>query len=361
MVKLKWKMERNIADLPLHHGNAPKWLFERQKKILFEMGRLIIMEFGTEEFLSRIANPVYFQALGCISGFDWHSSGVTTTVCHALKEAFNNNPEYGLFCFGGKGKNGLETPKEIEKCKYIENKEKFILISKLTSKIDNNCIQDGYQLYHHNIFVDKNGNWAVIQQGMNQFNKYARRYHWFNRISISNDEKFIIEPHIGIISSRKEKEVLNLVNKKCEKLQENLIEYLNMSNIENMFKEVKIILPSHHYIENSFDFKRLYKNFWKLKEKEIKTFGDIVLTEGIGMKTLRALCLVSEIVYGVPLSFEDPARYSFAFGGKDGHPYPVDRKNYDDVITFLKTIIDKAKIEDKDKISILKKLAYLYK
>lgn len=362
---------RNIADLPLHYGSAPKYLFERQKKILFEIGRLIIMEFGTEEFLSRLSDPLYFQILGCISGFDWHSSGVTTTTCHALKDVFNKNSEYGIFIFGGKGKNGIKTPEEIENCKYIDDKEKFILISKITAKIDNNCIQDGYTIYHHNIFVDKKGNWVVIQQGMNTKTKYARRYHWFNKLTDSDDKKIIIEPHSGIIAQKREEFVLNLVDRKCERLQKNLIEYLNLSRVDGLMKEIKsifekenifgngkrIILPSHHYVDTEFDMKKLYKNFCRLKEKEIKTFNDIILTEGIGIKTLRALCLVSEVVYGDLPSFDDPAKFSYAFGGKDGHPYPLDRETYDRTIKFLKEIVDRAKLGDREKLEIFKKLS----
>lgn len=368
-------MKRNIADLPLHYGSVPEYLLERQKKILFEIGRLIIMEYGTEEFLSRLGDPVYFQALGCISGFDWHSSGVTTTVCHALKDVFNKNYEYGLFCFGGKGKNGIETPKEIEKCSYIENKEKLIYISKLTAKIDNNCIQDGYTLYHHTLFTDKKGNWVVIQQGMNSLSRYARRYHWFNRTTISENEKFIIKPHTGIISSKKEKKVLNLIDEKCENFQKNLIDYLSFSKPDDILKEIKLIseksdtifetekklvLPHHHYVEINYDMRRLYENLCKLKEKEINSFTDIILTEGIGLKTLRALSLISEIIYGYSPSINDPAKFSFAFGGKDGHPYPLDIENYDKTINFLKKIVDKAKIGNKDKISILKKLSMYF-
>ncbi|MCM8806392.1 MAG: DUF763 domain-containing protein [Candidatus Omnitrophica bacterium] len=365
-------IKRNIAELPLHFGNVPEYLFEKQKKILFEIGRLIIMEFGTEEFLARLSDPVYFQALGCISGFDWHSSGVTTTVCHALKESFSKNPEYGLFCFGGKGKNGLKTPQEIENCKFIEKKEKFILISKLTAKVDNNCIQDGYNLYHHMLFVDKKGNWVVIQQGMNILKGYARRYHWFNKTTNSENNRFIIEPHTGIISSRKEKNILNLVDKNCEIIQKNIIDYLTSLNPENVIKELKIfleksenifevekkiILPKHHDVRIDFNMNGLYKVLCKLKEKKIESFEDIVLTEGIGMKSLRALFLISELIYGKKVLTSDPARYSFAFGGKDGHPYPIDVKTFDETIEFLKYIIDKAKIGDKEKIEIFRKLS----
>ncbi|MFN4226815.1 MAG: DUF763 domain-containing protein [Candidatus Ratteibacteria bacterium] len=367
-------MERNTLELPLHYGAAPKYLFERQKEILFEIGKIIIFEFGTEEFLKRLSDPFYFQILGCISGFDWHSSGVTTTVCHALKEVFNKNPEYGLFIFGGKGKNGLLTLQEIENNKFIREKENYMFISKLTSRVDNNCVQDGYRLYHHTLFIDKNGNWAVIQQGMNSNIRYARRYHWFNKTTNSQEKRFIIEPHSGIISARKEKYVLNLVDKKSEKLQKDLIECLKNENPDKLIKEIesiqrdlnsifntgkKLWLPSYHYVESKFDIKRLYKNFCKLKEKELNSFSDIILTENIGIKTLRALCLISEVIYGNSPSFIDPAKFSFAFGGKDGHPYPLDIENYDKTINFLKNIIDKAKIKDREKIEILKKLSHL--
>ncbi|MCX7910287.1 MAG: DUF763 domain-containing protein, partial [Endomicrobia bacterium] len=154
-------MNYNIAELPLHTGKAPKWLFERQKKLLFEICKVVILEFGTKELLKRLSDPVWFQVLGCISGFDWHSSGVTTTVTAAIKETFKNKQEYGLFIFGGKGKTALNTPKEILSSK-IENPEIYITISKLTAKVDNSCIQDGYQIYHHTIFVDKDNNWCVI-------------------------------------------------------------------------------------------------------------------------------------------------------------------------------------------------------
>ena len=364
-------MRRGIAELPLHYGSAPKWLFERQKKLLFEISRLIIEDFGTEHLLNRISDPIWFQILGCISGFDWHSSGVTTTVTAALKESFLQKPEYGVYIFGGKGKSARGTPIQIENCRFIDNPQLYITISKLTAKVDSNCIQDGYQLYHHTIFVDSKGNWAVVQQGMNPNNRLARRYHWFNKTTLKDENNLILEPHTGIASQRKENMVLNLVDRSCEKLQKDIVEYFientpdsMISEVEKIMKEInkniekRIILPQRHYIVSSdFDVKRLYKIFCKAKNNDINSFRDLVLTDGVGAKTLRALCLVSEVVYGNKASLTDPARFSYAFGGKDGHPYPVDRVNYDIVIGILKDVVDRAKLGDREKIYALKKLS----
>ena len=363
-------MQRNFADLPLHSGDAPRWLFERQKKLLFELLRLIIIEFGAKELIKRLSDPVWFQILGCISGFDWHSSGVTTTVTAAIKEAFRNKSEYGIFVFGGKGKTARNTPNEILSCKEINNPENFITISRLTAKVDNTCIQDGYQIYHHTIFVDKDNNWCVVQQGMNLEKHYARRYHWCNVLTKSNDEKTIIEPHTGIVSQRKEENVLNFVDKNQDKPQKAILEYINLQKPENFVKEFdKIlnskdfiekhyILPQRHYITaEDYDYKKLYKIMCKLKSQEINSFKDVLLTEGVGPKTLRALWLISEAVYNYPVSTVDPARFSFAFGGKDGHPYPVDRKTYDETLSLFKQLVDKAKVEGKEKLRMLKVLA----
>ncbi len=359
-------MTRKIANLPLHYGSAPRWLFERQKKILYEICRLVIIEFGTKELLFRLSDPVWFQILGCVSGFDWHSSGVTTTVTAAIKESFRNHPEWGIFVFGGKGKTAVNTPKEILNCPYINTQQDYVTISKLTAKVDNSCIQDGYQIYHHTLFVDKDNNWCVVQQGMNISTKTARRYHWFNTITKSEDKKFIISPHTGIITQQNENNVLNFVDTEAQKLQNNIIEYLKLQQPEKIVKEFQKILdntttfslPYRHYItQEDYDTQRLYKILCKIKqEQQLNSFKDILLTEGVGAKTLRALGLISEVVYGYPVSTRDPARFSFAFGGKDGHPYPVDKKNYDKTLSLFKSIIDKAQIEGKEKLRILKVL-----
>ncbi|MFN3550454.1 MAG: DUF763 domain-containing protein [Endomicrobiia bacterium] len=365
-------MKHKIADLPLHYGEAPKWLFERQKKLLFEICKVIILEFSTEELLNRLSDPVWFQILGCISGFDWHSSGVTTTVTAAIKEMFNNHPEYGIYIFGGKGKTAINTPKEILSCKQISHPENFIILSKLTAKVDNSCIQDGYKIYHHTIFVDKNNNWCVIQQGMNTNLKYARRYHWFNKITKSESQKFIVSPHRGIATQKKENSILNFVDENSDKFQNNILEYINLQKPESIINEIKkisyslkfqpdLFLPQRHYIlTEDFDFKKLYKMFTKIKDTELNSFKDLLLIEGVGTKTLRALGLISELIYGYPVSTKDPARFSFAFGGKDGHPYPVDRENYDKTLSLFKYIVDKSKLEGKEKLKVLKTLSIFF-
>ncbi len=364
-------MKHKIADLPLHYGEAPKWLFERQKKLLFEICRIIILEFSTEELLNRLSDPVWFQILGCISGFDWHSSGVTTTVTAAIKEMFKNHPEYGIYIFGGKGKTAINTPKEILSCKKISNHENFIILSKLTAKVDNSCIQDGYQIYHHTIFVDKNNNWCVIQQGMNTNLKYARRYHWFNKTTKSESQKFVVSPHIGIATQKKEINILNFVDENSDKLQNNIIEYISLQKLDAIISDIKkisstklqpdLFLPQRHYIlTDDFNSTKLYKIFRKIKATELSSFKDLLLIDGVGQKTLRALGLISEVIYGYPVSTKDPARFSFAFGGKDGYPYPVDIRNYDKTLNLFKCIIDKAKIEGKEKLKALKNLSMFF-
>ncbi len=351
-------MKRQVVDLPLHYGEAPRWLFERQKKLLYEICRVIILEFGTEELLKRLSEPLWFQLLGCISGFDWHSSGVTTTVTGAIKEVFKNRPEYGIYVFGGKGKTARKTPEEIRSCRYIEDKDKFITISKLTAKVDNSCIQDGYQIYHHTIFIDTKGNWTVVQQGMNTENRYARRYHWFNKTSITDEDSLIIEPHSGIITQKKEFQVLNFVDKTCKNFQKNIVEYINNEKPENIVKV--FVFPQRHYItKEDFDVKKLYRTVCNIKDIGLNSFKDLLLIEGVGPKTLRALSLISEVVYGEQVSKVDPARFSFAFGGKDGHPYPVDKKLYDETLNLFKYIVDKAYIEGKDKLRIFRMLSTL--
>ncbi|MCS7151471.1 MAG: DUF763 domain-containing protein [Endomicrobia bacterium] len=360
-------MKYKIAELPLHYGEAPKWLFERQKKLLFEICRTVILEFGTKELLLRLSDPVWFHILGCISGFDWHSSGVTTTVTAAIKETFKNHPEYGIYIFGGKGKTAVKTPQQIFSCKAISKPEIFVNISKLTAKVDNSCIQDGYQIYHHTIFVDKDNNWCVIQQGMNTTLHYARRYHWFNRITNFKQQKFIISPHTGIATQRKEQIVHNFVDDSSKNLQESILEYVNLQNPEIIVKELQkivsskhpdLFLPQRHYITTEdFDFTRFYKTMKRLKDNNLNSFENLLLTEGVGPRTLRALGLISEVIYGYPVSTKDPARFSFAFGGKDGHPYPVDKQTYDQTLSLLKFLVDRAKLEGKEKLNILRRLS----
>jgi len=349
-----------IAYLPLHSGKAPAWLFERMVKLAREILYLLCLEYGQKEILRRLSDPYWFQAFGCVLGFDWHSSGVTTTVCGAIKEALKDiGKEIGLFVVGGKGKTALKTPEELFN---IGNKlgievTPFIKASRLSAKVDNIALQDGYQLYHHSLFFTIYGDWSVIQQGMNINTGYARRYHWLGE----KVKSFVCDPHAAICSMKKENFVLNLVAKESEETRKGSVELLK-ENPEKLVKEWQKIttlhLPAHHQILISdIDLKKLKQNLIKAINASPKDFESLLGIKGIGAKTLRALSLIAEVIYGAKPSFKDPARYAFAHGGKDGHPYPVNRRLYDQSIEILKETVNSAKIGYTEKIKALKRLA----
>lgn len=349
-----------IAYLPLHSGKAPAWLFERMVKLAREILYLLCLEYGQKEILRRLSDPYWFQAFGCVLGFDWHSSGVTTTVCGAIKEALKDiGKEIGLFVVGGKGKTALKTPEELFN---IGNKlgievTPFIKASRLSAKVDNIALQDGYQLYHHSLFFTIYGDWSVIQQGMNINTGYARRYHWLGE----KVKSFVCDPHAAICSMKKENFVLNLVAKESEETRKGSVELLK-ENPEKLVKEWQKIttlhLPAHHQILISdIDLKKLKQNLTKAINASPKDFESLLGIKGIGAKTLRALSLIAEVIYGAKPSFKDPARYAFAHGGKDGHPYPVNRRLYDQSIEILKEAVNSAKIGYTEKIKALKRLA----
>ncbi len=351
-----------IANLPLHTGKAPRWLFEKMVELSEQIIHLICLDLGKDEFLNKISDPFWFQAFGCVLGFDWHSSGLTTTVCGAVKVSLDRiGDEIGLFMAGGKGKTAIKTPQEIEKIaqKHSINANFLKYTSRIVAKIDNAALQDGYQLYHHTIiFTDKN-NWCVIQQGLNEKNSMARRYHWLK----DTTKSFTKEPHKAICSQRREKLILNLVAKESLKAQSNFIDFLNspISSIEKELNKIETLnLPKRHYITLSdLNIKRLKKNILEISDKKPSNFEQLLNIKGTGSKTLRALSLISEIVYSDKPSFKDPARYSFAHGGKDGHPYPVDLETYTESIETLKEIVNKAKIGYYDKAKALKRLSKL--
>jgi len=353
-------IKRAITNLPLHYGKAPYWLFSRMKRFSSAIIEIILFEFGPKELLKRLADPIWFQAMGCASGFDWHSSGLTTTLCGALKEGLLMlGHDVPVAICGGKAKRAIETPKEIMGYgeKWGIDVSMFTELSKICAKIDNSAIQDGYNLYHHTFIFTKEGDWAVIQQGMNESKRSARRYQWFSR----EDINLTIEPHTGITCDKKDI-ALNLVAKESIGTQNAMIEF-SRQRPDKMFKiwtDISVYMPDRHYItEKDFDSKRLSKIFTTIYENEPSNFEELIKIKGVGPKTLAALSLVAELVYEKPPSFKDPARFSFAHGGKDGHPYPVDRKLYDKTIEILKTCVDKAKLKDTEKLDALKRLAYL--
>ncbi len=361
MINYLKMIRKGIASLPLHTGKAPAWLFRKMKELSQKIVYIIVIEFGRGELLRRLSDPYWFQSFGCILGFDWHSSGLTTTVCGALKEALRElSDELKIYVCGGKGKTSRKTPQEIEIISQklgIEPKS-LIYASKMTAKIDNNCLQDSYNLYHHTFIFTDDKKWCVIQQGMNS-QKLARRYHWISE----SLESFICEPHAGIITA-KNIEGLNLVACECQELRKVLPQissrtpFKTIKEIESL-KEIK--LPFRHRILlEDINPKNLEKILLKTYLYPPKDFEELVAKEGVGPKTLRALALVSEIIYGAPLSFKDPAKFSFAHGGKDKIPYPIDKASYQASIDILEKAIKKAKLGYTDKLKALRRLYNFY-
>jgi hypothetical protein len=365
-------MRTGIATVPLDIGKCPRWLFERMKRLARAIVFAIVQEFGPEEFLKRISDPVWFQSLGCVIGFDWNSSGLTTTTLGALKEGiFGLEDELGIYVCGGKGKTSRKTPDEIRMfglTRGFDFYEKLIYASKITAKVDSCLIQAGFQIYHHNFIFTKDGKYVVVQQGMNAKIQKARRYHWLS-LKIKD---FTEEPHTGIVSDVKLKP-LNLVAKESRKNKEISVEMVKeepktflrdfrliCEKSDSLMKqkrlpgfcemELKNVEFCHHPVEKEkFDLKRLKKTIEKAHFLKPENFEQLLMTEGVGPKTIRALSLVSEIIYGTKPSYEDPARYSFAHGGKDGTPYKVDRLTYDKTISVLEKGIEMAKISLKEK------------
>lgn len=367
-------MRTGITHSPLHGGTCPPWLFVKMKQLGAAIIQVIVTEYGTLEVIKRLSDPVWFQTLGCVLGFDWHSSGLTTVLCGALKEGMRDiQGELGIFFAGGKGKVSRHTPLEIDQIG-----EKFGLpgkladlkrTSKLVAKVDSAAVQDGYQLYHHFFIFDAGGNWAVVQQGMNPIKRYARRYHWLS----DGLESFVVDPHQGICGMP-EKNVLNLVSHENEKTRKASVELCRerpellvkvWHSIQKDQEESKqlmlwqdccreFFLPARHSIPNSG---YLDKILYKLYENPPQEYEELLETSGVGPSTLRALAMVAEVTHGAAFAYQDPVRYTFAHGGKDGFPFPVRRKDYEHSINALKRALEKGKIESFDKLAALRKLA----
>lgn len=357
------KMRTGIATLPLHFGTCPSWLFEKMSQLGRQIILVIATEFGISAFLKKISDPFWFQAFGCVLGFDWHSSGLTTTVCGALKEGIRGlERDLGLYIAGGKGKTSRKTPQEI--CdvgeKIGQDLTPLVYASKMAAKVDNTAVQDGYQLYHHVFFFTPKGEWAVVQQGMSSGmqGSWARRYHWLS----DKVSDFVCEPHAGIITDR-QANTLNLVAKEstsCRKVSAQIARQKPEKLFLYLEKMQTLTLPAGHTVLVK-DLKKssLAKIFLKTYEHQPQNFEALLGISGVGPKTVRALALISDLVYGAKPSFADPAKFSFTHGGKDGHPYPVNRKTYEDSIEFLKIAIEKAKIGDSEKIAAFRKLNLL--
>ncbi len=354
-------MKTGIANLPLHGGRAPGWLFQRMKRLAREIVILIVDEMGPPEMLRKLSDPFWFQCLGCVLGFDWHSSGLTTTVCGAIKEGIKGlEKDIGLFAAGGKGRASRRTPGEIEiHCDQISlDAERLVYSSRMAAKVDSAAVQDGYQLYQHVFFFTRSGEWAVVQQGMNGETRYARRYHWLGR----EDHNFVCEPHEAVCCDARGAG-LNMVATESDESRKatTVIACGDPEWLLREFKKVQTLtLPSHHEVKpQNIDLGRLERILVKVHEHEPQHFESLLSLEGVGPKTIRSLSLLAELIYGAQPSFRDPARFSFAHGGKDGHPYPVDRRNYDRSIGLLKEAVRKAKIGEREKLEALRRLARL--
>ncbi|WP_159799026.1 DUF763 domain-containing protein [Flavobacterium sp. MK4S-17] len=344
------------ADLPLHNGHVPIWLAERMAKLGLAIVETIAMEFSTSEVIAKLANPFWFQSFGAVMGMDWHSSGITTSVLGALKRAVNPHAkDLGIYICGGKGKHSLQTPKELIEVgnKTGLNGLELSGFSKLTAKVDNTAIQDGFQLYQHNFIVNTKGEWCVIQQGMNNQSSTARRYHWHseNLRSLTN------EPHTFIYGEN-QGQIINFTAGNAAPAREKSLLIVNESP-DRIIKEINhLVMPGHHDVKmKDVNMKRLGAMLWVAHENKPEDFESLLMLRGMGPRALQSLALVSEVIYGTPTRFEDPARFSFAHGGKDGHPFPVPIKVYDETITTLQTAINRAKIGNSDKIQAINKLS----
>ena len=369
-------MKRGVATFTLDHGHCPPWLFERMVKAGREMARVLVEEYGPDEFVARLGDPVWFQSLGTVLAFDWNASGLTTILTAALKEALRGQEQaFGIFICGGKGKTSRKTPEQIQgwgerlglPSADVDNLE---YNSRISAKVDSALVQDGYQLYHHSFFFSRNGAWTVVQQGMNQTTRSARRYHWHS----AEVRDVIVEPHSGIAAQRQHQQTLNLTADSGQANRDLSLE-LARAGYERLLKDFQLLAKHsnatsrmvkvgqgedqltllelsrgefRHHPVGLEDFSRsryLQKIITSLSESLPKNYESLLATVGVGPKTMRALSLVSEVIYGAPASYRDPARYSFAHGGKDATPYPVDRATYDQTIATLRRAVGRTKLD----------------
>ncbi len=346
------------ADLPLHPGKVPAWLYERMAELGGAMAEVIISEYGVNAFLSRLSNPFWFQSFGAVLGMDWHSSGITTSVLGALKKALNPlSRPLGVYVCGGRGKASLQTPAELEAVARVTGLEadRLVRTSRLTAKVDNTAVQDGFQLYLHVFILSKDGNWVVIQQGMNGDTGMARRYHWHSDRVWS----FVEEPHSAVCGDNQGL-ILNLTHRQASSTRNGILSLVREQPRHILQEARSLVMPGHHPVkEQDVDLKRLGAVLAVAYEKRFEGFEDLLLLEGLGPRTLRSLTLVSELIHGTPVRFRDPARFSFAHGGKDGHPFPVQTSVYDDTIIELRNALKLARIGYTDKAKAIKRLSAL--
>lgn len=345
------------ADLPLYSGPIPGWLFDRMTILSGAIVEAILVDKGHDEFLRRLSDPFWFQSFGAVLGMDWNSSGVTTAVMGALKKSLNpRSAELGLYVCGGKGKHSLQTPAELvavgEKTGLDGNQLAYC--SRLSAKVDNTAVQDGYQLYLHSFVVSALGNWSVVQQGMNTDGDQAqaRRYHWHSGSLTS----FVDEPHAAVCGTS-QGQILNLVAKDAKPTQAAMLQ-IAAENPDRMLADIRqLVMPTRKDVTvKDIDLKRLGAILYLAQEQETQYFEDLLLLRGLGPRTIQSLALVSEVIHGTPSRFSDPARFSFAHGGKGSRPFAVPTTVYDETIETLKTSVEQAKLGDTDRQKALQTL-----
>jgi len=345
------------ADLPLHGGRVPLWLAERMTRLGTAISECVVHHYGPPEFLSRLSDPYWFQALGCVMGMDWHSSGITTSVLSALKRGLNpRSHELGIYVCGGRGRSSRRTPDELRRVAWRTgfDGEKLVRASRLAARVDNNAIDDGFQLYLHGFVVSTKGDWAIVQQGLNDTTGYARRYHWHS----ASVRDFVTEPHSGIVGdSIATHDIMNLVDRRARLAQQAMVG-IAQEHPEKTLHDIRPLrMPAHHDVKaGNVDLKRLGAVLALAYERDLHDFAELLLVEKLGPRTLQSLALIAEVVHGTPSRFADPARFSFAHGGKDGHPFPVPLKTYDESLVVLRRSLDAARLGHTEKLEAFRRL-----
>jgi uncharacterized protein len=344
-----------VADLPLHGGRVPAWLATRMTTLGTAIAENIIVHYGQSAFLSRLSDPFWFQAFGAVMGMDWHSSGITTSVMGALKRGLNPRAsELGLYICGGRGRHSRNTPAELRQVAEAHSLDGQALVraSRLTARIDNNAVDDGFQIYLHAFVLTTGGEWAVVQQGMNEQSHLARRYHWHS----PTVRDFVADPHTAIVG-QSQGTIRNLVDRRASPAQDALLAISREDPAKTLTEVRRLEMPAHHDVRRAdVNAKRLGAVLALAHERELRDFASFLLLEQLGPRTLQSLALVAEVVHGAPTRFDDPARFAFAHGGKDGHPFPVPLTVYDDSIGVLRRALERARVGHSEKLDGMKRL-----
>jgi len=344
-----------VADLPLHGGRVPQWLSTRMTTLGTAISEAVLIHYGPSALLSRLSDPFWFQALGSVMGMDWHSSGITTSVLGALKRGLNPRAhELGIYICGGRGRHSRNTPAELRLVAEANGLDGDALVrtSRLAAKVDNNAIVDGFQIYLHGFILTKQGEWAIVQQGMNEGARLARRYHWHSEAV----RDFTCQPHTAIVGEHRG-EIQNLVDERAKPAQAALLAVANDRPQRTLTEVMKMRMPMHHDVRaKDVDLTRLGAVLAVSYDRQLRDFASLLLMENLGPRTLQTLSMIAEVIHGTPTRFSDPARFSFALGGKDGHPFPVPLKTYDESIAVLRRSLDAARLGDPDKIDGMKRL-----